>query len=1073
MALQSDRQTPISEEKNGCLEGLRWNNWVFEEGITPLYLLFLRHLMRLHGTSGYRFWPTPPSELTNPDHVSLTISTEFWKKAGESSFDLYPQIPPLLSTLRRSQLQTNENLSIKKTIFNFLSTEQSKFIVPLLMQLGITNIATPPPTIAKGLTKATTGKVSLLLVTPVYVRDLLRNPTRCKSLQDHWKKDPGSLMSNINQLLSFLLQDTSEDCLTGCSLLPLDGGSWGTFSQKSTSRTPQAQYFTPSTPLERSILEVADGKIVSGDLEGIVCDRLLEKGMNISPLTFDHIAPLCQLVESKNPEYRKAWLVKVWEYFRLCVTKSPDSRDKYLKSIESLPVYCGSVVGEQDSLCFFSPFVFASGRFPVIVDPDTPSQGGKSALFQALNGLILVNKSTFPTTEQFAESVERPPGARRLIKAIGALLSIAPTTHSSSGVFSGVPSEGIKVIISKIHHSTSITTNMYQALSELILPHISDLLDGDHSIVNTLKQLPIWPVLSSTFQSAMKLKLAPHKNLTSTKLINQTTFLRPVLASKHREELRKLGVRQLSYSDFLNEEVGLAHGYLPEENIKEYQRCIEMVYKENPDIFKSCNLAVDGDLRFCRPSTLYDSSVPLFQAAFRDQKKSKFLHPELALSHVWRDFLIKDVSGPTYLECARSIERRNSQTTPDNQIESDACTVFDHLCYDYHEMHSWSEWEPLLEIRFAPIQETTASWDLSRLKFQQREKFQQRNKLVAISEAVDPRFEEISWAVKPVLRKQIGSLAFNKIASKKKLMATPTTVIGHLEFLASHREEITQNELQICISEIKKAYEHLEQNIHSYTIQESAVIWLNVKNEDLGQMTLETFRNSWSCARNLCLNSDYDSGEIKRVRSFLSRFHQLLRYANVSAVIPPKPLAPGPPIPQPSILEGLLKLRERELLFDVTITTHKPTMPLQTPQTFKAHKVVLASVSDYWKKRLTLEFKESFIAPIELEDDPSTIKVLLDYIYTNKFVDPPHEGNFTEQLKNLLDQLEKSEKWVLLSFKGSMENYLSNKHWIRPETVKSILRSSKACNADRLARVCREYIMDNRAIVEREGPRGE
>ena len=93
MALQSDGQTPISEEENGLLEGLRWNNWIFEEGIARLYLPFLRFLMKLHGTSGYRFWPTPPCEPTNPDHVSLTVLAEFWKKAGESPFDIYPQIP--------------------------------------------------------------------------------------------------------------------------------------------------------------------------------------------------------------------------------------------------------------------------------------------------------------------------------------------------------------------------------------------------------------------------------------------------------------------------------------------------------------------------------------------------------------------------------------------------------------------------------------------------------------------------------------------------------------------------------------------------------------------------------------------------------------------------------------------------------------------------------------------------------------------------------------------------------------------------------------------------------------------
>ena len=552
-------------------------------------------------------------------------------------------------------------------------------------------------------------------------------------------------------------------------------------------------------------------------------------------------------------------------------------------------------------------------------------------------------------------------------------------------------------------------------------------------------------------------------------MIDQTTFPRPDLAFKHREELRKLGVPQLSYLDFLNNEVGLARGYLPAKNIREYQRCIEMVYKENPNIFKSCNLAVDGDLRFRLPSSLYDSSVPLFQAAFRDHQRSRFLHPELTKSYVWRAFLTKNISGPTYLECARSIERRNNETIPDNQIESDARVVFDHLCWDYEEMHSWSLWEPLLKIRFAPIQETLTSSVQSRLKSQQREKFRQGNMLVAISEAVDPRFEGISWTIKPVLWNQMGSLALRKITSKRP-MVTPWIVIEHLEFLASHREEIAESELPTRISEIKEAYEYLEEMIPTYTIQEITSIWLNIENEDLENITLEIFRKSWSCSRNLCLNSNYDSGEIKRVRSFLGRFHPLLLHANVSAIIPPILLTPEPPTTQSPTLGGLLKLRECELLFDVTIIVRKPTVPLQT---FKAHKIVLASASDYWKGMFTSVFMESSTAEITLEDDPSTVKVLLDYIYTNKFVEPPHEEDVTEQLENLLDQLEKSEKWFLLSFKRSMENYLSTDHWIRPETVKSILGCSRTYNADRLARVCDKYIMDNRVIVEREASRGE
>lgn len=103
--------------------------------------------------------------------------------------------------------------------------------------------------------------------------------------------------------------------------------------------------------------------------------------------------------------------------------------------------------------------------------------------------------------------------------------------------------------------------------------------------MGTLKQLPIWPVLSGPFRSAAELKLAPHTSLTLTTMIDQTTFLRIDLASRYKDVLNRLGVPQLSYQDFLNDEVGLARGYLPAENIGVYQRFTETIHKVNPTYF--------------------------------------------------------------------------------------------------------------------------------------------------------------------------------------------------------------------------------------------------------------------------------------------------------------------------------------------------------------------------------------------------------------------------------------------------------------------------------------------------------
>ena len=82
-------------------------------------------------------------------------------------------------------------------------------------------------------------------------------------------------------------------------------------------------------------------------------------------------------------------------------------------------------------------------------------------------------------------------------------------------------------------------------------------------------------------------------------------------------------------------------------------------------------------------------------------------------------------------------------------------------------------------------------------------------------------------------------------------------------------------------------------------------------------------------------------------------------------------------------------------------------------------------------------------------------------------------GDVAKQPENLFDQLEKSGKWFLPEFTQSMENYLSDEHWIRPEMAKFILSGSRTHNARQLARVREQRIMESREIVEKEMPKKE
>ncbi|OXA64020.1 kelch-like protein 9 [Folsomia candida] len=77
------------------------------------------------------------------------------------------------------------------------------------------------------------------------------------------------------------------------------------------------------------------------------------------------------------------------------------------------------------------------------------------------------------------------------------------------------------------------------------------------------------------------------------------------------------------------------------------------------------------------------------------------------------------------------------------------------------------------------------------------------------------------------------------------------------------------------------------------------------------------------------------------------------------------------------LLSGLNNLRSRNLLVDVTL--------IADGQSFEAHRVVLASISDYFRSMFTSDVRESNLKEITLEGVSARgIQYLLDYAYTSR-----------------------------------------------------------------------------------------
>lgn len=605
---------------------------------------------------------------------------------------------------------------------------------------------------------------------------------------------------------------------------------------------------------------------------------------------------------------------------------------------------------------------------------------------------------------------------------------------------------------------------------------MSEILQQHLSAKEYLRQLPIWPVsgLSNSqitvHRPATKALLPPYPVLSSSGMATTSIFIEKDVTRLYGSQLEKLGVKRMSLDDFLRNHVGVSLDQkISSEKKPRYHSLLNDLFKVNPHAFYKYPLAVDGNGRFRVANSLYLSDEPIFKAAFRDLEATHFLHTDYRGLDCWKNSsLLQEITEGSYLECARSIERRGSEMGVQDQLIADARTVSEHLCWDTRETQSWNPntWRELSRISFVPIQTVGAGNPSHRIP--RMRELMMGKKLTKITEAVIPEYTTIAWSQFPILERSPSSYAQRRMLAGGGIPSS-STVINHLIFLSNNRFKVEAAQIPAYVLDIKASYLHL-QNLagmgNQFSVLPEAEIWFNAEAEDVSFMSKEMFQASWISSMNLCIGLEYDSPSLRQVRSYLTPFQELLVFCRVNRIKAPViPRSLKKPTDHTSLmLKGLQRLRKEGRSFDVKLVVGG--------QTFNAHWTVLSAVSGYFDRMYTSGMREAaertITFPPGSDISPKTVSILLDYIYTGEVPNVELSDDVSDNLDDIIEQLYVSNLWQLDELKNILEGVLCSKHWIRPETVRAILKCAEEVCAETLVRVCSQYISDNYEIIQQE-----
>lgn len=408
--LPSDRASiPIEESMRAA--GAEWNKWLLTSAIPHLYLTFLEDFAR-KSIEPHEYFNLWPCHSVFKEYLPEMISSSFWQLLPRSSCRLFP-VPKHIRALRNKKCQAPALIEIKDAIFDLLPESESIALRKVLELLLTDELVRVPDVIREELKFR---KIEVKSITPERLRDLFKEESASKCLEEMASKDPNILETLLRMVKP--VRDQDFVAMDGCRILPIADGSLGTLSLIDSFK--HTNYYYLANEREIELFNFASGLLVRQNSKSAFLEAIMNcKKFNIDFLSLSHVPELLERRDFGNRTPTKetcAWLRQFWKYWREKESEYTNTELglEYIPGVQHYPIYAATRDGVKT---YIMPKWL--DILPSVIEPDKPEQ---RLLCNEFPEIYRLNSSFLPTHLKSTErSLNDPASFTRFIKAVSSL----------------------------------------------------------------------------------------------------------------------------------------------------------------------------------------------------------------------------------------------------------------------------------------------------------------------------------------------------------------------------------------------------------------------------------------------------------------------------------------------------------------------------------------------------------------------------------------------------------------------------------------------------------------------------
>ncbi|KAG4439308.1 hypothetical protein IFR05_005183 [Cadophora sp. M221] len=1055
-SLSGDRKSIALDEYGSKSPGSESNRYLLQDALPKLYLGFLNDLAEWYHQDSFKFWPQEePPKRSFGSH----IFEAFWKELPKSSLKVLP------AQSRYADTGIRKVLCMATASFDFMLKHQSDTLQPLLLSLGVDLVSNVPKPVIKLLKQIPTADI----ITGAKLRVLLKSDAGGLQLLKamNLKSEVWDVVFDLIAPQSLSKEDSRE--LDGCHILPLAEKRLGMGTLRLLEEGQPATYYVVSAE-EANMFNFASAKLVLARVNSHI-ETLLEKAkFNVESLQLCHVEELLKSKPSISvpSPIDDQWLTKFWKYWNR--SRGPAFRHPEVENLDA-KLFRATCDGLE---LYITPRAF--DQFPAVVQPSTPEH---QRLCQRIPGLYLINPDLIPKSLLKEEkNFDSDVSFSRFIRATAALGKRM----------------GVGQFVNRYLDPAST-----QVLRDIVVDHVRALIlstDRSGGLGTHLKELLLWPsfvtVPRTPLISASAAFIAADSAFLMPWMQFNCRFIDPQFVDGYNypritSALAKLQVQQLPPDILLREYIlplpsNVGHIYW-----QQYMTLIVAITKVQQSNYQVAQAlvnqrcALDGNLSLKKASELFDHQNQMFLSAFMLECRTRFVHSGLRSQRaLWLKcglrHEVQDLVDPAqYLECLQVMASRVSMSrAQDPTFDSDMKIVLEPLTTINQRLGRFSrvDWQSISHQQVFQ----------SRSNFNGESEYQrdamaviaQGKPIQRLSEIISQEYISVCWSQVPFALHEPTQQAFSQIPGNGR--PDVAVVWRHLQNLKAKSLRLKLLQVRDFLADLQKTYQYLQdrldESMATFDLTDN-VVWLNMSEWNHHTVLVEDVQTSWESLDMLVLSSSVDSGSVKAVRPGLMVYEKLLRGLGCKSIA--YPTISLPPLPEGySVGASLRQLRRDGKMLDITYSSEGREV--------KAHKVVLASVSDYCKSHFSGGWSIPPTIDFDKNADPDaflsyhTLETMINYAYEEpidwkemEVLDADDETQKGLKLDMLLNLCKGADYWLIPSLVSQAEARLlaAGRRFIDLDNVADVRDLALVSGAKHFHKLCEEFIKQNRDAFER------